>query len=191
MLRPATPLTILYFIAFVLLVLATISTPIVKGIHLASFNHVDFGVFGYCTPSKCSNIDIGYSVGTFDPFEHWEGDRKRRLQTSVELRERRPATRLQSCGNRGTRLTTTTTSRFENTLWRCRRQQRLLPTLFDPIVPLLYPYRSPGGSSPDPHLLHSGSRRSPPCAFALSSISTGHSHPVDTYSSHYTPRLPR
>ena len=64
MLRPATPLTILFFIAFVLLIIATISTPIVKSIHLASYKDVNFGVFGYCTPKKCSNIGIGYSVGT-------------------------------------------------------------------------------------------------------------------------------
>ncbi|KAL9127356.1 MAG: hypothetical protein Q9217_003746 [Psora testacea] len=62
MLRPATPLTILFFIAFVLLLLATISTPIVKAIPLASVNGVNLGVFGYCTPSGCSKMEIGYSV---------------------------------------------------------------------------------------------------------------------------------
>ena len=63
MLRPATPLTILFFVAFVLLLLATISTPIVKAIPLASLNQVNLGVFGYCTPKECSDIKIGYSVG--------------------------------------------------------------------------------------------------------------------------------
>jgi len=63
MLRPATPLTILFFVAFVLLLLATISTPIVKAIPLATVNGVNLGVFGYCGPSGCSKIQIGYSVG--------------------------------------------------------------------------------------------------------------------------------
>ena len=67
MLRPATPLTILFFVAFILLLLATISTPIVKAIPLASVNGVDLGVFGYCAPSGCSSIKIGYSVGTCEP----------------------------------------------------------------------------------------------------------------------------
>ena len=64
MLRPATPLTILFFIAFVLLLLATISTPIVKGIPLATVgDKVQLGVFGYCTATGCSGIQVGYSVG--------------------------------------------------------------------------------------------------------------------------------
>jgi len=66
MLRPATPLTVLFFVAFVLLLLSTISTPIVKAIPLASFNGVTFGVFGYCkADGSCSKIQIGYSVGTY------------------------------------------------------------------------------------------------------------------------------
>lgn len=65
MLRPATPLTLLFFVAFVLLVLATISTPIIKAIPIASFGGVNFGVFGYCTPTTCSKIGIGYTVGTY------------------------------------------------------------------------------------------------------------------------------
>lgn len=63
MLRPATPLTILFFVAFVLLLISTISTPIVEGIPLAKFNGVSFGVFGYCRPTGCSSIQIGYPVG--------------------------------------------------------------------------------------------------------------------------------
>lgn len=63
MLRPATPLTLLLFIAFVLLLLSVISTPIVHGIPLASFKGVDFGVFGYCKQgSACSGIQVGYSM---------------------------------------------------------------------------------------------------------------------------------
>ncbi|KAG2413901.1 pH-response regulator protein palI/RIM9 [Aspergillus terreus] len=61
LLRPATPLTILLLIAFVLLLLSVISTPIVKGIPLATFKNVDYGVFGYCKNDKCTNIHVGYT----------------------------------------------------------------------------------------------------------------------------------
>lgn len=63
MLRPATPLSVLLFIAFVLLLLSVISTPIVKAIPLASYNGIDFGVFGYCKGTLCSGIRVGYSTG--------------------------------------------------------------------------------------------------------------------------------
>ena len=63
MLRPATPLSILLFIAFVLLLLSVISTPIVKGIPLATFDGIDFGVFGYCTGTQCHGPQIGYPTG--------------------------------------------------------------------------------------------------------------------------------
>lgn len=67
MLRPATPLAVLLFAAFGLLTLATISTPIIKQIPLSSFEIKDvgdlnFGVFGYCTSSGCSPIEIGYDT---------------------------------------------------------------------------------------------------------------------------------
>ncbi|KAI9829421.1 MAG: hypothetical protein M1819_006358 [Sarea resinae] len=62
MLRPATPLAVILLAAFVLLVLSTISTPVVKGIPLATFQGVDFGVFGYCKGSKCSGAMVGYST---------------------------------------------------------------------------------------------------------------------------------
>ena len=62
MLRPATPLTILLFAAFVLLMISVISTPIIKQIPLASYGGVDFGVFGYCEASGCSPIEVGYST---------------------------------------------------------------------------------------------------------------------------------
>lgn len=64
MLRPATPLTIILFVAFVLLLISVISTPIVKGIPLASYAGVTFGVFGYCDGSTCSKVELGYSTGT-------------------------------------------------------------------------------------------------------------------------------
>lgn len=63
MLRPATPLTILLFIAFILLLISVISTPIVKGIPLATYEGVDFGVFGFCRAGKCSGIKVGYNTG--------------------------------------------------------------------------------------------------------------------------------
>lgn len=65
MLRPATPLTLLLFIAFVLLLISVISTPIVKSIPLASYAGVDFGVFGNCEGSKCTDIKVGYTTGTY------------------------------------------------------------------------------------------------------------------------------
>lgn len=61
LLKPATPLTILLLIAFVLLLLSVISTPIVKVIPLATFEDVDYGVFGYCKGGKCTNIHVGYT----------------------------------------------------------------------------------------------------------------------------------
>ena len=63
MLRPATPLTILLLVSFVLLLLSVISTPVVKGIPIATFQGVNFGVFGYCKGSQCSGIKIGYDTG--------------------------------------------------------------------------------------------------------------------------------
>ena len=66
LLKPATPLTILLLIAFALLVLSVISTPIVKGIPLASFQNVDYGVFGYCKDNVCTDIHIGYTSSELD-----------------------------------------------------------------------------------------------------------------------------
>jgi hypothetical protein len=63
MLRPATPLTVLLLAAFVLLLISVISTPVVKSIPLASFDGVDYGVFGYCAGNTCSKIEIGYNFG--------------------------------------------------------------------------------------------------------------------------------
>ncbi|KAL1988628.1 hypothetical protein VTN96DRAFT_8328 [Rasamsonia emersonii] len=71
LLKPATPLTVLLLAAFVLLLLATLSTPIIKGIPLATFQNVDFGVFGYCRQSQCSSLRVGYNTNgildTSDP----------------------------------------------------------------------------------------------------------------------------
>ncbi|KAF4965968.1 hypothetical protein FSARC_6277, partial [Fusarium sarcochroum] len=63
MLRPATPLTVLLFAAFALLLLAVISTPIIEAIPLSDFDGVTYGVFGYCQNGKgCSGIGVGYDT---------------------------------------------------------------------------------------------------------------------------------
>ncbi|KAJ5469689.1 pH-response regulator protein palI/RIM9 [Penicillium diatomitis] len=66
LLKPATPLTILLFVAFALLLLSCLSTPIIKGIPLATFKNVDYGVFGYCQGNQCSNIHVGYTGHNID-----------------------------------------------------------------------------------------------------------------------------
>ena len=65
MLRPATPLAIVFFIAFVILLLSTLSTPVIQAIPLGSFGGINYGVFGYCNTKTgtCSPVDIGYSTG--------------------------------------------------------------------------------------------------------------------------------
>lgn len=62
MLRPATPLTLIFLLAFVLLLLSTLSTPIIKAIPLATYEGFSFGVFGYCNTGtgECSGVGIGY-----------------------------------------------------------------------------------------------------------------------------------
>lgn len=67
MLRPATPLSILFFAAFVLLLLSTLSTPIIQGIPLATFRGVRFGTFGYCNGTDCKGPMIGYDTGMCAP----------------------------------------------------------------------------------------------------------------------------
>ncbi|KAF7510584.1 hypothetical protein GJ744_006196 [Endocarpon pusillum] len=62
MLRPATPLTILLLASFILLLLSVLSTPIIKGVPIANFKNVNFGVFGYCTLEDCSGPRIGYNT---------------------------------------------------------------------------------------------------------------------------------
>ncbi|KAJ0424243.1 SUR7/PalI family-domain-containing protein [Aspergillus carlsbadensis] len=62
LLKPATPLTVLLLVAFVLLLLSVLSTPIVKNIPLATFDNVEYGVFGYCKAGKCTAIHVGYTT---------------------------------------------------------------------------------------------------------------------------------
>ncbi|KAK4189201.1 SUR7/PalI family-domain-containing protein [Podospora australis] len=60
MLRPATPLSILLFAAFALLLLSVLSTPVIKGIPLGQWRGIEFGVFGFCNGNDCTPIEIGY-----------------------------------------------------------------------------------------------------------------------------------
>lgn len=62
MLRPATPLSALLFVAFGLLLISVLSTPIIQAIPLGSINGFNFGVFGYCNGNACSKIEIGYDT---------------------------------------------------------------------------------------------------------------------------------
>ncbi|KAJ4374242.1 hypothetical protein N0V83_002983 [Neocucurbitaria cava] len=62
MLRPATPLSILFFVAFVLLLLSTLSTPVIKAIPLATYRGIHFGVLGYCDNGTCDGPMIGYNT---------------------------------------------------------------------------------------------------------------------------------
>jgi hypothetical protein len=62
MLRPATPLSVLLFGAFVLLLISVLSVPIIKGIPLCTYQGVNFGVFGFCTDTSCSKFEIGYDT---------------------------------------------------------------------------------------------------------------------------------
>ena len=62
--RPITGLSIILFAAFALLLLSTLSTPIIESISLGKFGGVKFGVFGYCREgSGCSSVKIGYNLG--------------------------------------------------------------------------------------------------------------------------------
>ena len=73
MLRPATPLTILLLASFILLLLSVLSTPIIKGVPIANFKGVNFGVFGYCTPEDCSGPRIGYNTGIIRYLQAYQG----------------------------------------------------------------------------------------------------------------------
>lgn len=66
MLRPATPLSVLLFVAFGLLLISVLSTPLIPAIPLGSDMGVDFGVFGWCKGSTCSGIEIGYDTSTIN-----------------------------------------------------------------------------------------------------------------------------
>ncbi|RDA83670.1 hypothetical protein CP532_0048 [Ophiocordyceps camponoti-leonardi (nom. inval.)] len=59
MIRPATALSVLLSVAFALLLISTLSVPLIKQIPLASFNGVNFGVFGFCKGDNCSPLSLG------------------------------------------------------------------------------------------------------------------------------------
>jgi hypothetical protein len=63
MLRPATPLSVLLFAAFALLLLSVLSVPVIQGIPLGEFQDATFGVFGFCRGNRCSSISVGYDIG--------------------------------------------------------------------------------------------------------------------------------
>ncbi|KAJ2903729.1 pH-response regulator protein palI/RIM9 [Zalerion maritima] len=63
--RPATPLSVLLLVAFGLLLVAVLSTPIIKAIPLGDYSGSTFGVFGYCNGDDCSGIEIGYNTDAF------------------------------------------------------------------------------------------------------------------------------
>ncbi|KAH6705506.1 hypothetical protein VD0002_g6677 [Verticillium dahliae] len=79
MLRPATPLSVLLFAAFALLLLSVLSAPIITAIPLGSFAGVDYGVLGYCNRGACSSIQVGYDLnglgGRANDFDLPEGTR--------------------------------------------------------------------------------------------------------------------
>ena len=79
-------MAILLFIAFVLLLISVISTPIVKAIPLATFNGVDYGVFGYCKGKTCTGPKIGYGTGESPYLEGVEAEEKR-VQVNNHLKE--------------------------------------------------------------------------------------------------------
>ncbi|KXT17440.1 hypothetical protein AC579_5687 [Pseudocercospora musae] len=62
LLRPATPLSVIFLLAFVLMLLSTLSTPVIEGIPLGSYQGYNFGVLGYCKGSTCVGPRIGYST---------------------------------------------------------------------------------------------------------------------------------
>lgn len=66
MLRPATPLSVVLLVAFVMLLFTAISVPVTKIVPLGEFNNVKYGAFGYCDGDKCSSIGLGYP-GRSDP----------------------------------------------------------------------------------------------------------------------------
>ncbi|KAF3768461.1 pali-domain-containing protein, partial [Cryphonectria parasitica EP155] len=63
MIRASTPVAVLLTIAFGLLLVATLSTPVIKSIVLGSVDDVTFGVLGYCTKTGCT-LDIEYDAAS-------------------------------------------------------------------------------------------------------------------------------
>lgn len=66
MLRPATPLSLIFLVAFVFFLLASLSVPIVKNIPLGQHDDTVYGVFGFCKGDDCSDIGLGYSAADLE-----------------------------------------------------------------------------------------------------------------------------
>ncbi|ORY91666.1 SUR7/PalI family-domain-containing protein [Leucosporidium creatinivorum] len=64
--RPATPGTIVVFAATVLLILVSVSVPILKSIYFLKAEisgvEITFGAWGYCSASNCTTASLGYSL---------------------------------------------------------------------------------------------------------------------------------
>lgn len=160
MLRPATPLSVLLFVAFGLLLISVLSTPIIQAIPLGSFNNFNFGVFGYCDGSTCSKIEIGYDTC--------------RLSRHVSAPPR-AATVLSDAAQRMEHWMLTYPLSFS---YRWRRE-RLRPADFDEIDSLYYSDCSPRGrpghpDQPDPRVGVSPSF--PLTFFQISPCSISHQH---------------
>ncbi|XWX02066.1 hypothetical protein V2A60_010098 [Cordyceps javanica] len=62
MLRPATPLTILFVAILGLLVVSIVSAPLASSIYLGKAGDTTYGVLGKCVGGRCSSASIGYDV---------------------------------------------------------------------------------------------------------------------------------
>ncbi|KAI9654399.1 MAG: regulator of ime2 [Trizodia sp. TS-e1964] len=67
--KPASSLLLLYLLALVIFLLATLTTPLVRALNLSSLDGVDFGVFGYCVSGHCSAVKPGYSIDALTPSD--------------------------------------------------------------------------------------------------------------------------
>ena len=65
--RPATPLSLVFLAAATLLLLTSLSTPVIRAFVLGANNGYSFGVWGFCKDDGCSPVQIGYSVDDITP----------------------------------------------------------------------------------------------------------------------------
>jgi hypothetical protein len=65
--RPATPLSLVFLAAAVLLLLTSLSTPVIRAFILGEHNGYTFGVWGFCNADGCSPVQIGYSLDEIMP----------------------------------------------------------------------------------------------------------------------------
>lgn len=168
MLRPATPLAIIFLLAFVLLLLSTISTPIIKAIPLGSYQGYDFGVFGFCNGDACEGPQIGYNTGE-------QGCMAYTPEILSLLVRVWPAHWL------------TTSHRWP---FPRRERRRLLVACDNTHQSLLNSYRASHCSATGSGLLFSGRRCAFPRAWALSSLPLGFTHPHHPDSADHSFGLP-